>query len=147
MRNEAVWCCVGEAHLLEYLPNCSQLSLFFISLQVTGYNQPATSLGSVQLTLRAVCTRVYHATCLLFQHPTHALTYRKVGPVCLVNIRLYRKGLAVLVLMHKHCFLCDLTSGCHVLLQHRWLVRPEHSRPCFQRSTAACCSCARAYTT
>ncbi len=87
------------------------------------FTQPAASLSSVQLTLRAVCIRVYYATCLLFQHPTDALTYRKVSPVCLVNIRLYREGLAVLVFVYEHCFLCDLTSGCHDLLQHRWHVQ------------------------
>lgn len=112
--------------------------------------KPATSLSRMQTHIQS---RLYKRlprdlTCLLFQHPTDALTYRKVSPVCLVNIRLYRKALAVLVLMYKHCFLCDLTSGCHVLLQQRWLVRgpPAHSRPCFQRSTAVCCSCARACT-
>jgi len=150
VHNEAVWCCVGEAHLLEYLPNCSQLSFFFISLQVirpnktsnkpesyaNSHSEPFVKKYTTRLDLPAVSASNGCAD-LSEGQPSMSRQHKTL-----------QEALVVLVLMYKHCFLCDLTSGCHVLLQQRWLVRgpPAHSRPCFQRSTAVCCSCARACT-
>ena len=58
-------------------------------------------------------------THLLFPYPSSALTYRKIGPVGLVDVGFHWEVLAVFVFFNKHRLLRKLTSRRHTLPQQK----------------------------